>query len=85
MITGINESKKLTRHISWEFTFKFDKIKCNSNQWSNDNKCWCECKKHYMCEKDYIWKPSSCISVNGKYLASIMYDSVIICDEVLST
>ena len=41
-------------------------------------------KKHYICEKD-IWKPSSCISVNGNYLASIMYDSVIICDEVLST
>ena len=56
--------------------------KCNSNQWWN-NKCWCECKKHPICEKDYIWNPATCSCKNGKYLASIMDDSVITCDEII--
>ena len=32
MITGINESKTLTKQISCECKFKFDESKCNSNQ-----------------------------------------------------
>ena len=55
--------------------------KCNSNQWWNNGKYWCECKKHHICEKDYIWNPTACICENGKHLASIMDDSVIMCDE----
>ena len=31
IITGINESKTLTRHISCEFKCKFDKRKCDSS------------------------------------------------------
>ena len=33
MITGINESKTLTKHISCECKCKFDGRKCNSDQW----------------------------------------------------
>ena len=33
MITGINEWKTLTKHISCECKCKFDKPKCKSNQW----------------------------------------------------
>ena len=33
MITGINESKTLTKHISCKFKRKFDGRKCNSDQW----------------------------------------------------
>ena len=51
MITGINESKILTKHISCKCKCKFDGRKCNSGQWWNNNKCWCECKKHHVCEK----------------------------------
>ena len=32
MVTGINESKKLTKHISCECRCNFDGRKCNSNQ-----------------------------------------------------
>ena len=32
MITGINESKTLTKHISWESKCKFDRRKCYSDQ-----------------------------------------------------
>ena len=55
MITGINEPKTLTKDISFECKCKFDRRKCNSNQWWNDDKCQCECKKRYVFEKDYVW------------------------------
>ena len=31
--------------------------------------------------KDYVWNPATCNCENGKYLASIMDDSTIICDN----
>ena len=33
--------------------------------------------------KDCVWNPSTCNCENGKYLASILDDSVIICDEII--
>ena len=39
MITGINESKTLTKHISCEYECRFDGRKCNSDQWWNNRKC----------------------------------------------
>ena len=48
MIAGINESKTLTKHISFECQCKLGDRKCNSNQkWSND-KFRCHCKKIYI-------------------------------------
>ena len=41
-----------------------------------------ECKKH-ICERDYIWNPATCSCKNGKYLASIIDDSVITCNEII--
>ena len=60
MITGINESKTLTKHISCECKCKFDGRNCNSDQWWNNDKCRCECKKRHVCEKDYVWNPVTC-------------------------
>ena len=84
MIAVINESKKLIKHISCECKCKFDGRKCNSNQWWDKDKYRCECKKHNVCEIDYVWNPFSCNCENGKYLASIMDDSAIVCDEVIN-
>ena len=36
-------------------------------------------QKHIY-EKDYMWNPATCSCKNGKYLASITDDSVIMCD-----
>ena len=83
MITGINESKTLTKHISCECKCWFNKRKCNSDQWWNNGKCQCECKKRQLCEKNHVWNSATCICKNGKYLASIMADSANICDEVI--
>ena len=45
MITGINKSKTLTKHLSCKCKCKFDGRKCNSDQWWNNDKCWYDCKK----------------------------------------
>ena len=83
MITGINKSKTLTKHIPCKCKCKFDNRKFSSNQWWNSDKCQFECKKHHVCEKDYVWNPSACNCENRKYLASIIDNSVIICDEII--
>ena len=44
MITGINESHILTKHISCECKCKFEVRKFNSNQKWNNDKCRCDCK-----------------------------------------
>ena len=75
MITRINESKTLTKHISCKCKYNFDGIKRN-------DKCGCKCKipkEHNSCTKDYIWNPATCRSKNVKYLAGIIDDSVITC------
>ena len=41
-------------------------------------------RKQHMCEKDYICKPSTWSCKNRKYLASIIDDSVITCDEIIN-
>ena len=84
MITGTNESKALTKHLSRECKCRFDGRKCNSDQWWDNDKCWCECRKYHACEKVCIWNPATCSCANGKYLASIMNDSAISCDKVES-
>ena len=58
--------------------------KCNSGQWWNSDKCQCEYKKRHVCEKICILNPATCSCENGKYLASIMDDSAITCDEIKS-
>ena len=40
-------------------------------------------QKHHICKKDYIRNPATCSCENTKYLASIIHDSAITCDEVI--
>ena len=85
MITGINESRTLAKHISCKCKCKFDDRKCNSNQKWNNNKCQCECKNlkdHFICKNGYFWNPAKCSCENGKYAGSIG-NSVVICDEII--
>ena len=81
----MNESKTSTKDISCECKCKFDGRKCNSDQWWNNDKCPCECKKRHVCEKDYVCNPAAYSCQNGKYLASIVDDSAILCDEIIES
>ena len=38
-----------------------------------------------MCEKYYNWNTATCSCGNEKYLASIMNDSAIMCDEIIES
>ena len=71
------------KYISCECKYKFDGRKFNSNQKWNYDKFQCKCKKHHTCENDYIWNPVTCNYKNGKYLASIIDNLVIMCDEII--
>ena len=42
-------------------------------------------KKYHICEKDYISNAPTCNYKNWKYLASVMDDLTIICDEVIES
>ena len=83
IITGINKSKTLTKHVPCECKCKFDQknvIQINVETTINVN---VSVKNILYVKKDYIWNPSTCIFKNGKYIASIMDDLVIECDEVI--
>ena len=41
--------------------------------------------KSNICLKDYIWNSATCTCKNDKYLANIMDDSVITCDEIIES
>ena len=41
--------------------------------------------KNIFVKNDYFWNSATCNCENGKYLASIMDDSVITCDEVIKS
>ena len=85
MNTEINESKTLAKHISSKCKYKSDDRNCSSDQWCNNDNCWCECKKRHLREKDYVWNHATCNCENEKHLASIMDDSVIMCDEIIES
>ena len=78
MITGINESKTLTKHLSCKRKRKFygkNVIQINGGiTITMEDKC--ESKQIQVYEKEYVWNPSKCICENGKYLSSIMDDSM---------
>ena len=86
MITSINESKILAKSCRCEC--KFDSKKCNFDHKWNNEKCRCERRnpeEYNSCEKDYIWNPDTSSYENGKYLGSVIDDSVITCDETIDT
>ena len=73
MITGINEwIENVNKRYMIKCRWKLDGRNCNSNQKWNNDKCWRECIKHHICEKDYIWNPATCSCENRKYLSSII-------------
>ena len=77
--------KTLIKHIPCECKCKLERTKGNSNHWWNKDNCQYECKKHHICEKEYVWNPSTCFCENRNYSASIIDDSVITCNEVIES
>ena len=59
IITGINESKILTKHISCKWECQFDGRKSYPDQKWNNSKCWCECnnlRQKIVCSKIILFE-----------------------------
>ena len=70
IITGLNESKALTKHISCKCKCRFDEknvIQINGRITINVNIS----VKKFMYVKKIVWNPATCNCENGKCLASI--------------
>ena len=82
MIAGINELKTLKKmyqaNINVNINFCVESvIQIKSGIMINVNVSI----KYNICERDYIWNPAICICENN--LASIIDNSVIMCDEII--
>ena len=77
--------ENISKHISCQSKHRFDGRKCNSDRRGNNDKCLFECKKRNVCEIYHIWSPGTGSCENGKYLASIMDDLGIMCDEIIES
>ena len=84
MIKEINELETLKKYT---YIMRMQMLiwgrNSDSDQCWNNGKCRCECKKRHVFEKDYVWNSATFDCKNGKYLASIMDDSAIICGETI--
>ena len=76
----------ITTYISCKCKWKFDSKENNSNQIWNNNKFRYECKSSIknVCEKSNIWNPATCSCENGKYLGSII-DNSVVSGEIIET
>ena len=71
MLARINETRKITWHESCKCICRFTKAVCNNKQEWNEIKRRCACKEDLIdklvCDKGYIWNPSTCTCDCNKY------------------
>ena len=82
LITRINEEKISVQHISCNCKRKLTVqrvIQIKNRIMTHVN---VHIKINIHAKKYYRWNPSTCICENGKYLNSIINESVIVCDEL---
>ena len=77
-----NKWIKNFKGVSCKYECRLDERRFNSGQWQNNVNISVKC---HACGKKFIWNPSTCSCKNGKYLASIMDDSAIMCDEIIES
>ena len=64
LMSRINETRQIVWHETCKCVCRLTSAICNSRQKWNEDKCWCECKEDLInklvCDKGYIWNPSTC-------------------------
>ena len=98
MINGINESKKLAKHILFKFRDVFGGRKCKLRQKWNTDKCQCECKKlnkilcmwrrlrresWYICLQVWRYCEIGKSLKNRECTKCLVDDLVVTCDEIV--
>ena len=82
MITGISESKTLTKHCHAKANINLKEeiaIQINGRITINVDGS----VKNVMYMKKFVWNLAKCNCENGKHLANIADDSAIMCDEII--
>ena len=71
MLARINETRKITWHETCKCICRFTKAVCNDKQEWDENKGNCECKEDLIdkliCDKGYMWNPSTCTCECNKF------------------
>ena len=71
MLARINETRKVVWHETCKCICRLTSAICNDKQEWNENKFSCECKEDLVsklvCDKEYIWSPSTCACESDKY------------------
>ena len=79
VIIRINESKTLIKHIWCKYHCNFHGRNCSLNQKWNNDKYWYKCKnpkEHRVSQKVFIQNPATWCCENGKYVGSIIDNSI---------
>ena len=84
-ITRINKSRTFTKHISCKCECKFDSNKCNLNQKFKSGIILSVTVNVKIQKIVFGINPAACSCENGKYVGSIIGDSVVIYDHIIST
>ena len=71
MLARINETRKVVWHETCKCVCRLTSAFCNDKQDWNANKYVCECKEDLVsklvCDKGYMWNPSTCACEYDKY------------------
>ena len=71
MLARINETRKVVWHETCKCVCRLTSAICNDKQERNEDKCVCECKEDLVsklvCDKGYMWNPSTCACECDKY------------------
>ena len=64
LLARINETRKIVWHETCKCLCRLTSAISNGRQEWNENKCRCECKEDLVsklvCDKGYMWNPSTC-------------------------
>ena len=70
LTSRINETRQIIWHETCKCVCRLTSAVCNRREIGNEDKCGCECKEDLInklvCDKGYIWNPSTCSCEYGK-------------------
>ena len=71
LLTKINETRRTVWHETCKCVCRLTSAVCNDRQEGNKNKSVCGCKENLVgkliCDKGFMWNPSSCMCECDKY------------------
>ena len=71
LLARINETRKVVWHETCKCVCRLTSAVCNDRQECNKNKCRCKCEEDLInklvCDKGYMWNPSTCSCECDRY------------------